>query len=157
MMRIAQRRAGVAVAAAALAAVGLTACSSSSSGSAAGSSGGSGASGQAAIAAALQKKSAITVWAWAPQVKDIVAAFEKKYPSVTVNLVNAGTATAEYTKLQNAVKAGSGAPDVAQIEYYALPQFALSGALANLQDYGLGSLKGDYSDAVWGSVDINGQ
>ncbi len=151
------RRAGVAATVTALAAVGLAACSSSSSGSSAAGSGGSGASGQAAIAAALQKKSSITVWAWAPQVKDIVAAFEKKYPNVTVDLVNAGTATTEYTKLQNAVKAGSGAPDVAQIEYYALPQFALSGALANLQDYGLGSLKGDYSAAVWDSVDINGQ
>src|SRR5437588_477573 len=30
-------------------------------------------------------------------------------------------------------------------------------ALANLEDYGLGSLKSDYSAAVWGSVDINGQ
>ena len=74
-----------------------------------------------------------------------------------MNLVNAGTATTEYTKLQNVVKAGSGIPDVAQIEYYALPQFALSGTLANLDDYGLSSLKSDYSAAVWGAVDINGQ
>ena len=44
----------------------------------------------------------------------------------TSTLVNAGTGNDEYTKLQNAIKAGSGAPDVAQIEYYALPQFALS-------------------------------
>ena len=35
-------------------------------------------------------------------------------------------ATTQYTKLQNAIKAGSGAPDVAQVEYYALPQFALA-------------------------------
>ena len=45
---------------------------------------------------------------------------------VKVNLVNAGTGTTEYTKLQNAIKAGSGAPDIAQIEYYAVPQFALA-------------------------------
>ena len=65
--------------------------------------------------------------AWAPQDKQLVAAFEKDYPNVKVNLVNAGTGTTEYTKLQNAIKAGSGVPDVAQIEYYALPQFALGG------------------------------
>jgi multiple sugar transport system substrate-binding protein len=133
--------------------IAATACSSSLSGTSATP----GKITAADIAAALQKKSTITVWAWAPQVKDIVAAFEKKYPNVTVNLVNAGTATDEYTKLQNAVKAGSGVPDVAQIEYYALPQFALTGSLANLTDYGLGSLQSDYAQAVWDAVSPGGQ
>jgi multiple sugar transport system substrate-binding protein len=149
-----RRRGAVALAVGALAATGLTACSSSSSGS--GGRGGA-TTGATSIAAALQQKATITVWAWAPQTKDIVAAFEKQYPKITVNLVNVGTSTTEYTKLQNAVKAGSGIPDVAQIEYYALPQFALTNALANLSDYGLSSLQSDYSAAVWGSVDINGQ
>jgi multiple sugar transport system substrate-binding protein len=147
------RRGAVAAVAAALAASGLAACSSSGTPN---SSTGSGATGEAAVAAALKEKSTITVWDWAPQVKDIVAAFEKQYPNVTVNLVNAGTATTEYTKLQNAVKAGAGVPDVAQIEYYALPQFALSGSLADLNGLGLGGLKSEYSSAVWDAVDING-
>jgi multiple sugar transport system substrate-binding protein len=144
--------AGLALAAA------LAACSSSGSGSGASSSAGapSAASGASAIAAALQQPTTLTLWAWAPQSKDIVAAFEKKYPKVKVNLVNAGTATTEYTKLQNAIKAGSGAPDIAQIEYYALPQFALSGSLANLSSLGLDNLKSQFSPAVWDSVDING-
>jgi multiple sugar transport system substrate-binding protein len=129
------------------------ACSSSSGGTPAASA----TSSPSSVAAALQQKSSITVWAWAPQVKDIVTAFEKKYPNVTVNLVNAGTSTDEYTKLQNAVKAGSGAPDVAQIEYYALPQFALTGSLANLAGYGLDSLKSDYAQAVWDAVTPGGQ
>ncbi|HWG25111.1 sugar ABC transporter substrate-binding protein [Actinospica sp.] len=148
------RRGATVLAAGALAATGLTACSSSSSGS--GSSSGSTASASD-IAAALQKKSTITVWAWAPQTKDIVSAFEKKYPNVTVNLVNAGTSTTEYTKLQNAIKAGSGIPDVSQIEYYALPQFALAGSVQSLDGYGLDSLKSDYSTAVWDAVTVNGQ
>jgi multiple sugar transport system substrate-binding protein len=108
------------------------------------------------IAAALQQPTTLTLWAWAPQSQAIVTAFEKQYPKVKVNLVNAGTATTEYTKLQNAIKAGSGAPDIAQIEYYALPQFALEGALANLNDLGLGGLQSQFSTAVWDSVDING-
>ena len=61
-----------------------------------------------------------------------VAAFEEEYPNVDVKLVNAGTGNDQYTKLQNAIKAGSGAPDVAQIEYYALPQFALAESLVDL-------------------------
>jgi hypothetical protein len=36
-----------------------------------------------------------------------------------------GTGNNQYTALQNAIAAGKGVPDVAQIEYYALPQFAL--------------------------------
>jgi multiple sugar transport system substrate-binding protein len=134
---------------------GLAACGSSSTATGSGSSP-SGGTSAAAIAAALRKPATLTFWAWAPQSKDIVAAFEKKYPKVKVNLVNAGTATTEYTKLQNAIKAGSGAPDIAQIEYYALPQFALAGSLASLGSLGLGDLKSQFSAAVWDSVDING-
>lgn len=139
---------GIAVAAA------MTACSSSTSG---GSSAGPTKVTAADVEAALQQKSTITVWAWAPQVKDIVAAFEKQYPNVTVNLVNAGTATDEYTKLQNVIKAGNGVPDVAQIEYYALPQFSLTGSLTDLDDVGLGDLKSDYSEAVWDAVSPGGK
>jgi multiple sugar transport system substrate-binding protein len=136
----------------------LAACSSSGSGSGSSTQGntGSTASSASSIAAALQQPTTLTVWAWAPQDKAIVAAFEQKYPKVKVNLVNAGTATTEYTKLQTAIKAGSGAPDIAQIEYYALPQFALAGALANLDNLGLGGLKSQFSTAVWDSVDVNG-
>ena len=140
---------------AAIAAVGvvlsgaLVACSSSSTA-------GSATSGQAAIAAALQKKTTLTMWNWAPGVAQEVAAFQKKYPKIKVNLVNAGTGGTEYTKLQNAIKAGSGAPDVAQIEYYALPQFALSGGLTDLNTLGLGSNKSKFSAAVWDAVTVNG-
>ncbi|MGD0705806.1 MAG: extracellular solute-binding protein [Trebonia sp.] len=163
------RGAGVtASAAAALAlAAGLAACGSSGSGSPTGAASTAGASssagaagagpGAAAVAAALRQPATLTVWAWAPQTADIVKAFEKQYPKVTVNLVNAGTGSAEYTKLENAIKAGSGAPDVAQIEYYALPQFALQGALADLSTDGLASAQSQFSGAVWDSVNIGGK
>jgi multiple sugar transport system substrate-binding protein len=163
--RTAGATASVATAGLALAA-GLAACSSSSSAgpAATGNSPASSASspaaagtGASAIAAALQQPTTLTVWAWAPQTAEIVKAFEQQYPKVKVNLVNAGTGSAEYTKLENAIKAGSGAPDVAQIEYYALPQFALQGALADLSADGLGSAQSQFSSAVWGSVSIGGK
>src|SRR5579859_2512300 len=149
------RTAAIGAAGLALAA-GAAACSSGGSST---SSGGGGATsgGATTIAQALQQPATLTFWAWAPQSKDIVAAFEKQYPKVKVNLVNAGTATTEYTKLENAIKAGSGVPDVAQIEYYALPQFALPGSLADLSQLGLGSVQSQVAAAVWDSVDIGGK
>ena len=134
----------------------LAACGSSGSSSSTQATTGSTATSASSIAAALQTPTTLTVWAWAPQDQAIVTAFEKKYPKVKVNLVNVGTATTEYTKLQTAIKAGSGAPDIAQVEYYAIPQFALEGALANLGNLGLGGLKSQFSTAVWDSVDVNG-
>ena len=159
--RIARTVAGTAVGLALAGA--LAACSSSSSNSSASAPSGSsspassGSGSASSLAAALQTPTTLTWWAWAPQDKDIVAAFEKKYPKVKVNLVNAGTATTEYTKLQNAIKAGSGVPDIAQIEYYALPQFALGGSLADLSKDGLSSDQSQFSSAVWGSVNVNGE
>jgi multiple sugar transport system substrate-binding protein len=111
---------------------------------------------QANITAALQKKTTITFWAWGPQYADVVKAFEAAYPKVTVNLQNNGSNGAEYTKLQNVVKAGSGIPDVAQIEYTALPQFAFGKSLVDLSGYGVASMKSKYSGSTWNQVNVNG-
>jgi multiple sugar transport system substrate-binding protein len=160
--RIARTMAGAAVGLAA--ATALAACSSSSSSPApspasSAPAGGSSASASATASSspALSQPATLTWWAWAPQDKQLVAAFEKVYPNIKVNLVNAGTGTAEYTKLQNAIKAGSGGPDIAQIEYYALPQFALGGSLADLSSDGLSSDQSQFSAAVWDSVQVNGK
>ena len=59
----------------------------------------------------------ITVWAWEPTLKAVTKKFEAKYPNIKVNLQNVGTNTKQYTALNNAIAAGKGAPDVAQIEY----------------------------------------
>ncbi|KEP72625.1 sugar ABC transporter substrate-binding protein, partial [Microbacterium sp. SUBG005] len=81
----------------------LTACSG-------GNAGGAAAGSADDIEKALEAGGEITYWSWTPSAEAQVAAFEKKYPNVKVNYVNAGTNTEEYTKLQNAIKAGSGAP-----------------------------------------------
>src|SRR5438094_460224 len=101
------------------------------------STGSSGSSSQStgsadAVDAALKAGGTITYWSWTPSAQAQVDAFMKQYPNVKVNYVNAGTGNDHYAKLQNAIKAGSGAPDVAQIEYQALPQFALPGSLVDL-------------------------
>jgi multiple sugar transport system substrate-binding protein len=126
-----------------------------SGGSASDASGDSGAKASPqALDAALKKGGTITYWTWTPSAEAQVKAFEAEYPNVKVNLVNAGTGNDHYTKLQNAIKAGSGAPDVAQIEYQALPQYALPGYLVDLRQYGLESLQSDYTPSTWRAVHV---
>ena len=149
MSRI-RRHGKVAVVLATLLTLVLTGCSSGSGGT-----GGTGGSPDA-VDAALKTGGTITYWSWTPSAKAQVAAFEKEYPNVKVNYVNAGTHEDQYTKLQNAIKAGSGAPDVAQIEYQALPQFALTGSLVELGQYGFGSFEQDYTTSTWNSVKVGG-
>ena len=159
--RIARTMSGAAVGLAAATALAACSSSTSSSTSAASSTPGSStsASGSASpsSSSALSQPATLTWWAWAPQDKQLVAAFEKVYPNIKVNLVNAGTGTTEYTALQNAIKAGSGVPDIAQVEYYALPQFALGGSLADLGTDGLSSDQSQFSTAVWDSVQVGGK
>ena len=101
----------------------------------------SGGKGAEAVDAALKKGGEITFWSWSPTAKKQVAAFEKAYPQVKVNLVNSGGAADSNLKLQNALTAGNGAPDVAQMEYMSVPQFVLGKGLLDLTDYGFGELE----------------
>jgi multiple sugar transport system substrate-binding protein len=105
-----------------------------------------------ATKAATELEGTIKVWAWEPTLKQVVTAFEQKYPKVKVDLVNAGTGNDQYTALQNAITAGSGVPDVAQLEYYALPQFALAKSVTDLTANGADKLDGVFSPGPWNSV-----
>jgi len=132
---------------AAVLALGLTACGGDSG------SGGSADAGSASdVESALEEGGELTVWAWEPTLEDVVTGFEAEHPNVDVDLVNAGTGNDQYTALQNAIKAGSGVPDVAQVEYYALPQFALSESFADLTSLGADSLDGTFTPGPWSSV-----
>jgi len=126
-------------------ALSLTAC---------GSSGGGG--GSTDTAGALDKPVTLTYWTWAPNIQKTVDLFQQKYPNVKVNVVNAGQSAAEYTKLQTAVKSGTGGPDVAQVEYFALPELALSKRLVNLDDFGAQKAKPAFTESAWSQVSVNG-
>lgn len=108
------------------------------------------------VDSALAAGGTLTVWAWETTLKQVVTAFQAKYPKVTVNLVNSGTGDKAYTALQNAIAAGKGVPDLAQIEYYALPQFALGKSLTDLSGFGAGSLDGTFTPGPWSSVKVGG-
>ncbi|WP_320781762.1 ABC transporter substrate-binding protein [Streptomyces sp. CRN 30] len=127
-------------------ALGATACGDSDDGSSQKSV------SESDIKAALEKGGTITVWAWEPTLKEVAADFEKEHPKVKVNLVNAGTNADQYTALSNAISAKKGVPDVAQIEYYAMGQYALTKELTDLTSYGANKLAAHYSPGPWTAV-----
>ena len=96
----------------------------------------------------------LTVWSWDGTVKDAVPGFEKKYPNITVKVVNAGSSIDEYHALDNAIQAGSGVPDIAMFEYFSLPYFAIPGKLADLSKFGADKLSKDYVKGAWGNVTL---
>jgi multiple sugar transport system substrate-binding protein len=96
-------------------------------------------------------KTEISVWAWEPTLKQVVPRFEKKYPNIKVKLQNVGTSVKHYTALDNALQAGSGAPDVAQIEYNMVPQYAIGKHLLDITDKTSG-YDGFYTPGTWNAV-----
>lgn len=107
---------------------------------------------QADIDKAMNTPTKLTFWTWVPDIENEVALFEAKYPKIQVDVVNVGSGADEYTKLRTALKAGKGAPDVAQIEYQYISSFRLTNDLLDLAPYGAGDLADEYVDWVWNQV-----
>jgi multiple sugar transport system substrate-binding protein len=124
-----------------------TACSGSSVGP---STGGSTSSGSAAGCAA--GATPITFWAWVPGIARAVTAFNSSHSDVCVTLDDVGAGDPEYVKLSNALKAGSGAPDVAEVEFDELPSFEVTNSLVDLSKYGADSIKSDFVPWAWQEV-----
>ncbi|WP_430792036.1 ABC transporter substrate-binding protein [Actinoplanes sp. G11-F43] len=112
---------------------------------------------EADVTAALEAGGNLTVWAWDTTITKVVADFQTKYPNVKINLVNAGQGNDQYVALQNAITAGTGVPDVAQIEYYALPQFALAKTVTELDGYGATAMNGKFTPGTWNAVQSGGK
>ncbi|MFM9612004.1 ABC transporter substrate-binding protein [Streptomyces niveiscabiei] len=107
---------------------------------------------QADIDKAMKTPTELTFWTWVPNIAKEIALFEQKYPAVKVKIVNAGQGTPQYTKLRTALKAGSGAPDLVQMEYQAIPTFTITNNLLDLRPYGAEALKSTFVDWTWGQV-----
>ena len=129
--------------------LGLTACGGSDD---EGSTDASATVSQAEIDKAMQTPTELTFWTWVPDIQKEVALFQRKYPAIKVNVVNAGQGQPHYQKLRTALTAGSGAPDVAQLEFQNVPTFTLTNDLLDLRPYGAGALKDRFVDWTWGQV-----
>jgi multiple sugar transport system substrate-binding protein len=143
----------------------LAACSSSgsSSGSSSASSGSTATASASASASVLaggkscsSSATPITFWAWVPGISRAVTEFNNSHPSICVTLEDPGAGGAEYTLLNNAMKAGSGAPDVAEMEFDELPSFIIQKYVVNLVPYGANNYKSDFAPWAWSQVSQNG-
>jgi multiple sugar transport system substrate-binding protein len=81
-----------------------------------------------------------------------VEEFNKTHPSICVTQENPGAGLNEYTLLNNAMKAGSGAPDVAEVEFDELPAFIIQKYVLNLVPYGADKYQGDFAPWAWHEV-----
>lgn len=115
--------AAVAVVAGVLAA---TACSTDGTGGAEGDGGDDGG------------KVELTFWSWAPGVDKAVELWNSENPDVQVKLEQTPPGPdGTYAKIYSALQAGSGAPDLAQIEYQELPGYVLVNGLVDLGPLGM--------------------
>lgn len=92
----------------------------------------------------------ISVWSWEPSMAALIADFEARNPDIHVTQIG----TADYSKLNSAIQDGYGTPDVVQLEYFALPQYAVSGQLRDLtsRTTNYGSF---YTPGSWSSVQLD--
>ncbi|BBH64099.1 sugar ABC transporter substrate-binding protein [Actinoplanes sp. OR16] len=94
----------------------------------------------------------IKVWAWYPAFQGVVDLFNSTHTDIKIEWTNAGAGQDQYTKLQTALKAGKGAPDVAMLELQEIPTFQLTKHLVDLGKYGANDVKGNYVDWAWKQV-----
>lgn len=146
------RRGLVSLTLAGLAALSLAACST------AGSTGAESDAGATVVLAAATTTTCaphathLTFWGWPAGYNLAVDEFNKTHPKICVQLQNAGASAAEYVKLDDALKAKSGTPDVATIEYFELPSFEITHSLVDLTKYGVGSAKRTEAPVAWSQV-----
>jgi multiple sugar transport system substrate-binding protein len=133
-------------------AAGVSACGGSTGSSSSSSSTGT----TTAVANTTKSCSAgatrIAFWAWVPGISRAVSAFNASHPKICVQLSDVGAGDPEYVKLTQALKAGSGGPDVAEVEYDELPSFEITHDVMNLVPYGAPSIKHDFVPWVWSEV-----
>ncbi|MEL7976305.1 extracellular solute-binding protein [Isoptericola sp. F-RaC21] len=119
-------------------------------------SGGSGGD-QAAVSAAHAvpskapgEKVELTFWSWVPGVDKAVDLWNSENPDVQVTLEQIPSGSAGgYAKMHSALEAGTGAPDLAQIEYQEIPGFLLDGGLVDLTQYGVQKDRDKFVDWQW--------
>jgi len=81
-----------------------------------------------------------------------VTQFNATHPDICVTLQDPGAGTGEYVPLNNALKAGTGAPDVAEVEFDLLPSYEIQHYLVDLVPYGANNYKSDFAPWAWSQV-----
>ena len=162
-MSLRKRRITMAVAGAAAVSL-LAACSSGGSSTSGTPAGGATSSASASASATVlaggkscsSSATPVMFWAWVPGISRAVTEFNKTHPDICVTLEDPGAGGAEYTLLNNAMKAGSGAPDVAEMEFDEIPSFIIQKYVVNLVPYGANNYKSKFTPWAWDEVSQGG-
>ena len=94
----------------------------------------------------------LTLWAWTPHTQDVINRFMQKNPNIKVNYQNVGQGAPHYQKLRDALTAGTGAPDVAQMEFNSISSFRALKGLADLGPLLPPNVKDRFVDWTWKAV-----
>jgi multiple sugar transport system substrate-binding protein len=94
----------------------------------------------------------IMFWAWVPGMGRAVNEFNQTHSGICVTQEDVGAGDPEYVAITNALKAGSGAPDVAEVEFDELPSFEVTKSVDDLVPYGANSYKSDFVPWAWQEV-----
>ena len=98
----------------------------------------------------------LTLWSWGAGLEEQAALYHKEHPNVTVEFVNAGVGPAQFEKVRNALKAGSGAPDAFFVGASILPSFVVTDSVVDLNEFGAQDLKDDQVASAWEAGEVDG-
>jgi len=100
------------------------------------------------------EKVELTYWSWAPGMDKTVQVWNDSHPDIQVTVNKQDGGDPAVTKLLTAIKAKSGAPDLMQAEYQAIPTMVAAGALADITEDVDPSLKDRFAPGVWNAVTL---
>lgn len=93
----------------------------------------------------------VVVWSWLPDLQLQVDMFNAAHADIQIELVNPGQGDPLYNALRAGLQAGSGLPDVSQIEFQHLESFRQVDGLADIGQYA-NAVKDQFPAATWAQV-----
>lgn len=93
----------------------------------------------------------LLVWAWLPDFQQEIDLFTAAHPGIQVELVNVGVGAPHFAALRAGMQAGSGLPDVAQMEFQLLESFRQVDAFADIGPYA-NPHKGEFPEGTWSQI-----
>ena len=97
----------------------------------------------------------IVLWSWVPDLQLQVDMFNAAHPGIQVELVNAGQGDPEYQAVRAGLQAGSGLPDVVQIEFQHLESFRQLDAFADIGQWA-NPHKAEFPEGTWSQLGQGG-
>ena len=96
----------------------------------------------------------LTFWSGVTGINSAVTLFNRTHPGICVNWLNEGPTV--FAKLLDAMKTGTGAPDITQFNYSLMYLYERSHYLVNLAQYGANAVQGDFPAYAWDNVTYGG-